>query len=262
MLSQVTSLFLLQFAAGTLAFMLLMPLRDLKNTFFALNGGISLLFLALFYLLSPGYPYPLLVAGCAGLLVISYVVFLLQKYLFSKLLFAVCAVASLVIVFTRGMLTVSLSLPLAAQILGGVALLLGAALLGVCYGTMILGHWYLVTPSLPFRYLVNSSRVFIGTAVLRTLVLGGTVAAFYWLLGYEAKGIAEKLLSLDELALFFLMRVFWGIIGPLVLSFMILETAKIRHNQAATGILYVACIFVFIGELCADYIIVTGGFPS
>ncbi|MBI4971262.1 MAG: hypothetical protein HZC17_05435 [Candidatus Omnitrophica bacterium] len=262
MLSQVTSLFLLEFGAGTLAFMVFMPLRDLKNTFFMLNGGISLLFLIFFFLLSPFCPNKTLLAACLVFLVISYLIFILKKYLLSRIALILSTAVAFIIVFTRGMSGISSALPLTVQISGGVSLLLGAALLGVCYGTMILGHWYLVTPSLPFRYLVNSSRIFIGITILRTLVLGSVMAAFYWLLGSETKGLVENLISFDQLGLFFLMRIFWGIFGPLILSFMILETAKIRHNQAATGILYVACIFVFIGELCAAYLFQMGGFPA
>lgn len=281
MLSQVTSLFLIEFAVGTLVFMLFMPLRDLKNTFFALNGAISFLFLLLYLILSglffQNIPAPdfvslsffltqqslkWLVLLSLVLLTASYLIFLFRGYLISRLLLLLCAAIGLAAVFTRGMTGISASLPVTAQILSGLSLVLGALLIGVCYGTMILGHWYLVTPSLPFKYLVNSSRCFVGAALLRAVILIAVFFLFFGFLGSEAKMSAENLISFDQFGLFFLMRVFWGILGPLVLSFMILETAKIRSNQAATGILYVACIFVFIGELFADYLFQMGGFPS
>lgn len=265
MLSQITSLFLLEFAVGTLAFMLFMPLRDLKKTFFLLNGGISLLFLLLFILLTGvqnllTLKWPMTVSVLS--LILSYFIYWANRDLISKAFLLISTLAGLWVLFLRGMTGMSSSLPLLAQISGSLSLILGALLLGVCYGTMILGHWYLVTPALPFRYLVNASRVFILTAVARAVGLVVTLILFFWFLGTEGKMLAENLISFDQLGLFFLMRIFWGILGPLVLSFMILETAKIRSNQAATGILYVACIFVFIGELFADYLFQMGRFPA
>jgi hypothetical protein len=35
-----------------------------------------------------------------------------------------------------------------------------------------------------------------------------------------------------------------------------------RSNQAATGLLYVALVFVLIGELLASYLTVATGFPA
>ena len=72
----------------------------------------------------------------------------------------------------------------------------------------------------------------------------------------------EALLSLDRDALFFLFRVVWGLIGPLALSYFIWRTAEMKSNQAATGLLYVALVFVLIGELLSSYLTVATGFPA
>jgi hypothetical protein len=72
----------------------------------------------------------------------------------------------------------------------------------------------------------------------------------------------EALLSLDRDALFFLFRIVWGIVGPLALSWFIWRTAEMKSNQAATGLLYVALVFVLIGELLAAYLTVATGFPA
>lgn len=243
--------------------MLFLPLRELKNSFFALNGSLSLLFLLFTRLLYVGDErVGILIAAGMILLLISYLIFLVRQFLISRIFLFLSVVVCLSAVILSGRAGVSPDLPLAAQWLGGLSLLLGALLLGSCYGTMILGHWYLVTPSLPFRYLVNSSRFLVLTTLARGLILTATLILFFWFLGSEARSLTQHLISFDDLGLFFIMRVFWGILGPLVLSFMILETAKIRSNQAATGILYVACIFVFIGELFSDYLFHMGGFPA
>ena len=72
----------------------------------------------------------------------------------------------------------------------------------------------------------------------------------------------EALLSLERDALFFLFRVLWGIVGPIALSWFIWKTADMRSNQAATGLLYVALVFVLIGELLSSYLTVATGFPA
>ena len=40
-----------------------------------------------------------------------------------------------------------------------------------------------------------------------------------------------------------------GLLAPLVLDWMAWQTSRIRSTQSATGILYVAVIFCFLGEL-------------
>jgi len=72
----------------------------------------------------------------------------------------------------------------------------------------------------------------------------------------------EALLSLDRDALFFLFRVVWGLVGPLALSYFVWRTAEMKSNQAATGLLYVALVFVLIGELLSSYLTIATGFPA
>jgi len=72
----------------------------------------------------------------------------------------------------------------------------------------------------------------------------------------------SALLSLERDALFFLFRVLWGIVGPIALSYFIWKTADMKSNQAATGLLYVALVFVLIGELLSSYLTVATGFPA
>ena len=53
-----------------------------------------------------------------------------------------------------------------------------------------------------------------------------------------------------------------GLLGPLALSYFIWRTAEMKSNQAATGLLYVALVFVLIGELLSSYLTVATGFPA
>jgi protein NrfD len=53
--------------------------------------------------------------------------------------------------------------------------------------------------------------------------------------------------------LFLWVRLAVGIIGPLILAVMILETVRIRSTQAATGLLYIAMLLVVAGEFFSKF---------
>ena len=62
-------------------------------------------------------------------------------------------------------------------------------------------------------------------------------------------------------AMFFWVRVLWGLAGPLLLGLMSLSCARKQSNQSATGILYVLVVGAFIGEITAYYLTLTTGVP-
>ena len=137
-----------------------------------------------------------------------------------------------------------------------VGALAGGLFFGAVLVIMNLGHWYLVSRSIPFELLARGAALFAGLAVFRTVYLGVAMAV-----QRHSEGV-QTLMSLERDALFFLFRVLWGIAGPLALSYFIWRTAELKSNQAATGLLYVALIFVLIGELLSSYLTVATGFPA
>jgi hypothetical protein len=60
---------------------------------------------------------------------------------------------------------------------------------------------------------------------------------------------------------FFWSRVLWGLVAPLVLAPFVVKTARMKSNQAATGLLYVGVVFVLVGELLATYLTRRSGLP-
>ena len=60
---------------------------------------------------------------------------------------------------------------------------------------------------------------------------------------------------------FIALRWLSGLVGTLILAVMTWETLKIPNTQSATGILYVAVICVFLGELTAQLLSVQTMFP-
>lgn len=141
------------------------------------------------------------------------------------------------------------------------SLVSSALLLGVVLVTMILGHWYLIPPPLPFTHLVRGAVAFLAACVVRTLVFLASIALL-WRHADPALRLAfDRLLRVEGDVAFFALRVFWGIVGPLALGVLVVRTARLRANQSATGLLYVSLIFVLIGELLANFLLVESSLP-
>jgi hypothetical protein len=112
--------------------------------------------------------------------------------------------------------------------------------LGFTMAAMFLGHWYLNSPTMalgPLRRLVALMAV---AVCLRAAVEGCQLAL----------EVSHSWPSTDEW-LFIALRWLAGIAGTLLLAAMTWQTLKIPNTQSATGILYVAVIATFIGELVA-----------
>jgi protein NrfD len=245
-------LFCLEAAAGTALLLIFFPTRDLGGGFFSLHGLIALLFL-LFAALSrpPGLPMTLAWTA-AALLAVYTLAAHAGKAAFARPILAAGALVGL-----WCLVRAALALPRgegAAWIAAGV--ILGGLFLGAVLLIMNLGHWYLVSRSLPFQLLARGAILYAALAAARTTLLAVAVAA-HW--GGES---VATLLSPEREGVFFLFRVLWGIAGPLALSYFIWKTAHMRSNQATTGLLYVALVFVLIGELLSSYLTVATGFPA
>jgi hypothetical protein len=245
-------LFLLEAGSGTALLLLFFPARALGRGFFVLHGVLSLVFVSLAALSYPGGSSPAL-AGISAALLAAYSALAQAGFergakpvLAAGALAAMAALVRFALAAPRGS---GDAWTAAGAVLGG--LFFGAVVL-----TMNLGHWYLVSRSLPFRLLARGAALFGALAAARAVLLAAAIAA-----GGNREGLAA-LLSLEKEALFFLFRILWGIVGPLALSWFIWKTADMRSNQAATGLLYVALIFVLIGELLSSYLTVATGFPA
>jgi hypothetical protein len=129
----------------------------------------------------------------------------------------------------------------------------GGLVLGVTIAAMFLGHWYLNTPTMridPLKRLVQ----WMAAAVLLRGVACGT-------------GLALEILATGakspQWLLFVLLRWLAGIAGALLLSWMTwrILTQERPNTQSATGILYVAVIVTFLGELVSLLLSAETSFP-
>jgi hypothetical protein len=123
--------------------------------------------------------------------------------------------------------------------------------LGVTFAAMLLGHWYLNSPGMelaPLRRLINAATLAVAIQAL-----------------ISAIGLGMELSAADNVMvtwlLFVMLRWSFGLAGVAVLLWMARETLKIPNTQSATGILYVAVIGVFVGELTALLLSAESVFP-
>ena len=127
----------------------------------------------------------------------------------------------------------------------------GGLVLGVTMAAMLLGHWYLNTPTMelaPLRRLLKLITV----ALALRIVLCGT-------------SLVMQITMADGLTsqqwLFLALRWLSGLLGGLALVWMTARTLDIPNTQSATGILYVAVIATFLGELTAQLLSAEAVYP-
>jgi hypothetical protein len=120
----------------------------------------------------------------------------------------------------------TLGLPLFVQL---VAL---SAASGGSLAAVILAHWYLVTPRISEQPLILATR-------LVTLAIGLQLLLF---LVWQAVGVPEGppfAALTGPNALLVWLRLFIGILFPLVLAYLAFRTALTRSMESATGLLYI-----------------------
>ncbi len=114
-----------------------------------------------------------------------------------------------------------------------------AGVLGATLTGMLLGHWYLTTPSMSLRPLVWFCRILLAAAVLR-----GIASTCVWLL------VSGQ--SLQQLQwMWLLLRIGGAILAPAAASVMSLVILRHRNTQSTTGVLFACLILVFMGEMSA-----------
>ncbi len=136
-----------------------------------------------------------------------------------------------------------------------------AGVTGGVLATMIVGHWYLVRPRLPIRYLRWFFRFFIAAFIVRIVLLALAIVPLIGTPQLTRLVSFSDMIYASSLSLFFYVRVLFGIAGPVGFSWMIWQTIRIRSTQSATGLLYLLTLFVLIGEATALYLSRVTGLP-
>ena len=154
---------------------------------------------------------------------------------------------------------------LGMQVLTVASFLSSAALLGGTCTAMILGHWYLILPSMQVSHLQSIVKVHIASMVVRVVVVGAAVFLAVATSSTSSPGPGPgpsfRHYITSVAGIFFWQRVLFGLAGPALLSYLTWETAKIRSTQSATGILYVDFFTVVVGEVLAKYLLLATRVP-
>lgn len=137
------------------------------------------------------------------------------------------------------------------------SLVSASLLIGFSLGSMILGHWYLVSRKLSFRplKLITGLLCFLVIFRLGVILLSASSQGVYWSKSFSG-GMTHYLLR-DGLLV--ACRLGLGILLPGALAFLAWRCAKIESNQSATGILYVLVAFVFFGEILSKHFLAHQG---
>ena len=128
-----------------------------------------------------------------------------------------------------------------------------AAMTGVALMDMLLGHAYLTASKMTIAPFARLNAFLAGTLIWRTIVsVGVTLLILHFRPIYMLWG---------QHGLFILTRWLVGLLVPAVFVYMAHDCIKRRSTQSATGILYVAGVLIFIGEIVALYLVRATGLP-
>lgn len=145
--------------------------------------------------------------------------------------------------------------PLSALVFASIDRISGGLLLGLMTTAMLLGHWYLNTPTMklePLRRLL----VLLGLAIALRMAVSGLG------LGLEVNYQLSSDRTLPQAWwLFVALRWLAGLFGSAGAAWLTWQTLKIPNTQSATGILYAGVIVAFIGELTAQLLSAESRFP-
>lgn len=122
--------------------------------------------------------------------------------------------------------------------------LTSAGVLGTATTAMLMGHSYLIAPSMSLAPLMHLLAGFLVATLGR--ILFATLGLWQWSADHSLTNLG------DVTVLWLPLRWGLGFLGPLLLAWMAWQAARIRSTQSATGILYVVVIFCFLGELTSQ----------
>jgi len=135
------------------------------------------------------------------------------------------------------------------NLLNGVFLFSSATFLGIITYAMTLGHWYLVVPKLSEKPLKIAAIITWIIFAIKILIMIFTLL--------NNKDFFENADAFSSIIV--IMRITFGYVAILAMSFFNWKLVNLRSIQSSTGILYAMTFFVFIGELISAYLYFNNG---
>jgi len=257
-------LFLTHLGVG-IVFTLAFVSRDAGVKFFRFNAGLAAVLIGAGLALRPsggplGSVGPMVALGLAEAAILCYWATVGRRLASIRPALLGLAVAGGALGLVLQAIVVSADRSMPMQALTIASFLSSAVLLGGACTAMILGHWYLIIPSMQVSLLQSIVKLHIASLVVRIAVV---VAAVFLAIAMWQPGLGPSFrYYITSIAgIFFWQRVLFGLAGPALLSYLTWETAKIRSTQSATGILYVDFFTVVVGEVLAKYLLLATRVP-
>jgi hypothetical protein len=135
--------------------------------------------------------------------------------------------------------------------------LLSALTIGTVTTAMLLGHWYLVVPNLSTRPLF-SLLAMLGVGILLQAALA---AGSLMLLAGHAGVATRHDVVVGGFSLSFWMHVGAGLLLPLLVTGLALQSTRMRSLMSATGLLYVAVLLILVGQVTGKIVFFNGNLP-
>jgi hypothetical protein len=236
------ALFCLRLAAGLLASLLLLRPAEINPRFYRVHflTALALLVVAAYFSRGAADALAWTALGAAmGLSFLGSLSWSLDRAPGGVVLIGAAAVASMGALLKAAATLfpdVQASFRAADQLTSGLVL-------GLATTAMLMGHSYLIAPSMSLRPLLTLIGGFFAALLLRAGISG-------WALWDWTR--EHPFVRLDEVSVLLPMRWIIGLIGPAILNGLALQTARIRSTQSATGILYVVVILTFLGEVVSQ----------
>ncbi|MFK7817224.1 MAG: hypothetical protein AB8G99_00775 [Planctomycetaceae bacterium] len=114
------------------------------------------------------------------------------------------------------------------------SLLIGSTVVG-----MLLGHWYLTSPTMTIKPLSVMNHCVLAAVILRLIVS---------LIGLN---LAWSSISTNTQVIWLSLRWIAGIASPFLVWFLVWRILRYKNTQSATGVLFSGVIVTFIGEMTA-----------
>lgn len=252
------ALFVIKLLTGIVLMWLLMPRKDVTDGFFRIQMLVALgLAVLVSMAIEPGAFTELDLASVSseeqaaaiqtsrwirGLMIVSaiiayvgHILWKLSRRAPGNICIYLLGVLCILTMVIQGLCVIRV-VPAWQQVFSDVA---SAGVLGATLTGMLLGHWYLTTPTMsiqPLRWFAVLLGIASGVRLLASTV------------SLLSPGFAAR----DTTSVLWLsVRLVGGILVPAVTSVLVIRILKYRNTQSATGVLFAGLILVFMGEMSA-----------
>jgi hypothetical protein len=258
-----------QLAVGGVVGLAVPSFRQMERGFYRSSAGVFLAFGLIFILarlhltirqdaFSPATTFEL---GCWAAFIVAFASYTAslwgESYRLRARSFSASLLLGLIALFASAFAYRPATLAGIPVLLYAIPLLTGTLTLGGVATGMLLG-WYLIDLGLSIAPLQRLHRLFVRSTLAHLaalLLLPGIV----WLIDAPGAAAVERLVTEQQTLLG--TRLLLGPLATLAIAALISRTLRIPQTMAATGLYYIAILFVMVGEMLGRLVLFRSGLP-